>query len=311
MNKLFAGAQNLGKSFMLPIAVLPAAGLLLGFGGVFTNPVTLATYPMLDNTVFQTLFTVMKLCGSVVFDNLSLLFAVGIAVGMARSDKGTAGLAAVLCYIVMNKAINASLLLSGTLASDNLAAAGQANVTGIVSLQTGVMGGIMSGLLAYWVQKRFGKTALPDLLAFFSGSRLVPIVSSFFAIFLGVALFLSGRTYRQVSVTWWSGGKTGYVGTLFYGMILKCLIPLGLHHLFYLPFWLTSVGGEMVVNGQVVQEHRKSSSLSLPILRCPNTTLACHGLWLAALPTSCLVCRARRWPSTTPRVRKIVRRSPA
>ena len=134
MNKLFAGAQNLGKSFMLPIAVLPAAGLLLGFGGVFTNPVTLATYPMLDNTVFQTLFTVMKLCGSVVFDNLSLLFAVGIAVGMARSDKGTAGLAAVLCYIVMNKAINASLLLSGTLASDNLAAAGQANVLGIVSL---------------------------------------------------------------------------------------------------------------------------------------------------------------------------------
>ena len=127
MSKLFAGAQNLGKSFMLPIAVLPAAGLLLGIGGVFTNPVTLTTYPMLDNAFFQAVFTVMKLCGSVVFDNLALLFAVGIAVGMARSDKGTAGLAAVLCYIVMNKAINASLLLSGTLASDNLAAAGPAN----------------------------------------------------------------------------------------------------------------------------------------------------------------------------------------
>lgn len=258
MNKLFAGAQNLGKSFMLPIAVLPAAGLLLGFGGVFTNPVTLATYPMLDNTVFQTLFTVMKLCGSVVFDNLSLLFAVGIAVGMARSDKGTAGLAAVLCYIVMNKAINASLLLSGTLASDNLAAAGQANVLGIVSLQTGVMVGIMSGLLAYWVQKRFGKTALPDLLAFFSGSRLVPIVSSFFAIFLGVALFFVWP-HIQAGISHLGGvvEKTGYVGTLFYGMILKCLIPLGLHHLFYLPFWLTSVGGEMVVNGQVVQGTQK------------------------------------------------------
>jgi PTS system maltose and glucose-specific IIC component len=206
MSKLFAGAQNLGKSFMLPIAVLPAAGLLLGIGGVFTNPVTLTTYPMLDNALFQAVFTVMKLCGSVVFDNLALLFAVGIAVGMARSDKGTAGLAAVLCYIVMNKAINASLLLSGTLASENLAAAGQANVLGIVSLQTGVMGGIMGGLLAWWVQKRFGKTALPDLLAFFSGSRLVPIVSSFFAIFLGVALFLSGRIFRRVlatSVVWW------------------------------------------------------------------------------------------------------------
>ncbi len=258
MSKLFAGAQNLGKSFMLPIAVLPAAGLLLGFGGVFTNPVTLATYPMLDSSLFQTLFTVMKLCGSVVFDNLSLLFAVGIAVGMARSDKGTAGLAAVLCYIVMNKAINASLLLSGTLATDNLAAAGQANVLGIVSLQTGVMGGIMSGLLAWWVHKRFGKTALPDLLAFFSGSRLVPILSSFFAIFLGVALFFVWP-HIQAGISHLGGlvEKTGYVGTFFYGMILKCLIPLGLHHLFYLPFWLTSVGGEAVVNGQVVQGTQK------------------------------------------------------
>ncbi|MGX5010306.1 PTS transporter subunit EIIC [Enterobacter asburiae] len=258
MSKLFAGAQNLGKSFMLPIAVLPAAGLLLGFGGVLTNPVTLATYPVLDNALVQAIFTVMKLCGSVVFDNLSLLFAVGIAVGMARSDKGTAGLAAVLCYIVMNKAINALLLLSGTLASDNLAAAGQANVMGIVSLQTGVMGGIMSGLLAWWVHKRFGKTALPDLLAFFSGSRLVPILSSFFAIFLGVALFFVWP-HIQAGISHLGGlvEKTGYVGTLFYGMILKCLIPLGLHHLFYLPFWLTSVGGEAVVNGQVVQGTQK------------------------------------------------------
>ncbi|MGX5098653.1 PTS transporter subunit EIIC [Enterobacter cloacae] len=258
MSKLFAGAQNLGKSFMLPIAVLPAAGLLLGFGGVLTNPVTLATYPVLDNALLQAIFTVMKLCGSVVFDNLSLLFAVGIAVGMARSDKGTAGLAAVLCYIVMNKAINALLLLSGTLASDNLAAAGQANVMGIVSLQTGVMGGIMSGLLAYWVQKRFGKTELPNLLAFFSGSRFVPIVSSFFAIFLGVALFFVWP-HIQAGISHLGGlvEQTGYVGTLFYGMILKCLIPLGLHHLFYLPFWLTSVGGEAVVNGQVVQGTQK------------------------------------------------------
>jgi PTS system IIB component/PTS system IIC component len=258
MSKLFAGAQNLGKSFMLPIAVLPAAGLLLGFGGVFTNPVTIATYPALDNTVIQAIFTVMKLCGSVVFDNLSLLFAVGIAVGMARSDKGTAGLAAVLCYIVMNKAINASLLLSGQLATENLAAAGQASVMGITTLQTGVMGGIMSGLLAFLVHRRFGKTELPSLLAFFSGSRFVPIVSSFFAILLGVALFWVWP-HIQLGITHLGGivEKTGYVGTLFYGMILKCLIPLGLHHLFYLPFWLTSVGGEAVVNGHLVQGTQK------------------------------------------------------
>lgn len=258
MSKLFAGAQNLGKSFMLPIAVLPAAGLLLGFGGVFTNPVTLATYPVLNNELLQAIFTVMKLCGSVVFDNLALLFAVGIAVGMARSDKGTAGLAAVLCFIVMNKAINACLLLSGTLATDSLATAGQASVMGITTLQTGVMGGIMSGLLAYWVQKRFGKTELPNLLAFFSGSRFVPIVSSFFAIFLGVALFWIWPPV-QMGITHLGGlvEKTGYIGTLFYGMILKCLIPLGLHHLFYLPFWLTSVGGETMVNGHLIEGTQK------------------------------------------------------
>ncbi|MGG5840028.1 PTS transporter subunit EIIC [Huaxiibacter chinensis] len=258
MSKLFAGAQNLGKSFMLPIAVLPAAGLLLGFGGVFTNPVTLATYPILDNHIIQTLFTVMKLCGSVVFDNLSLLFAVGIAVGMARSDKGTAGLAAVLCFIVMNKAISALLLITGTLATDNLAGVGQANVMGITTLQTGVMGGIMSGLLAFWVQKRFGKTELPSLLAFFSGSRCVPIIGSFFAIFLGAALFWIWPPI-QAGITHLGGlvEQTGYIGTLIYGMILKCLIPLGLHHLFYLPFWLTSVGGEAIVNGQLVQGTQK------------------------------------------------------
>ena len=258
MSNLFAGAQNLGKSFMLPIAVLPAAGLLLGFGGVFTNPVTLSTYPALNSEVIQAIFTVMKLCGSVVFDNLSLLFAVGIAVGMARSDKGTAGLAAVLCYIVMNKAINASLLLSGTLATDNLAAVGQASVMGVTTLQTGVMGGIMSGLLAFWVQKRFGKTELPNLLAFFSGSRFVPIVSSFFAIFLGVVLFWVWPPI-QTGITHLGGlvEKTGYIGTLFYGMILKSLIPLGLHHLFYLPFWLTSVGGEQMVDGHLVQGTQK------------------------------------------------------
>ncbi|QCR38136.1 PTS transporter subunit EIIC [Nissabacter sp. SGAir0207] len=258
MSTLFAGAQNLGKSFMLPIALLPAAGLLLGIGGVLTNPVTLTTYPILTHGMLQATFTVMKLCGSVVFDHLPLLFAVGIAVGLARNDKGTAGLAAVLCFIVMNQAINALLLLSGTLAEENLAAAGQVRAMGIVTLQTGVMGGILSGLLAAWVQKRFGKTALPSLLAFFSGSRLVPIVSSFFAIFLGMALFWLWPPI-QAGIRHLGGlvEQTGYLGTLCYGMILKCLIPLGLHHLFYLPFWLTSVGGEAVVNGQLVQGTQK------------------------------------------------------
>ncbi|QLJ67685.1 PTS transporter subunit EIIC [Serratia marcescens] len=258
MKKMFAGAQNLGKSFMLPIAVLPAAGLLLGIGGVFTNPITIETYPFLQNALLQAVFTLMKLCGSAVFDNLPLLFAVGVAIGLGRSDKGTVGLAAVLCFLVMNKAINAMLILTGTLVTENLNAHGQASVLGIVTLQTGVLGGILSGLLTAWLHNRFGKTVLPNLLAFFSGSRFVPIVASFFGIFLGVLLFFIWPPIQQgITHLGWLVEKTGYVGTLFYGMILKCLIPLGLHHLFYLPFWLTSVGGEAMVNGQMVQGTQK------------------------------------------------------
>lgn len=258
MSRLFSGAQNLGKSFMLPIAILPAAGLLLGFGGVFTNPITVSTYPFLNNEIIQAIFTIMRLCGSVVFDNLSLLFSVGIAVGLARSDKGTAGLAAVLSFLVMNKAINALLLLTGTLASENLTAAGQASVLGITTLQTGVLGGVMCGLLTSWVHGRYGKTQLPNMLAFFSGSRFVPIMTSFFAIFLGIVLFWvwphiqAGISHLGILVE-----STGYLGTLIYGMILKCLIPLGLHHLFYMPFWLTSVGGELMVNGHMVEGTQK------------------------------------------------------
>lgn len=258
MSNLFAGAQNLGKSFMLPIAVLPAAGLLLGIGGVFSNPITVSTYPLLSNHLLQSLFILMTQCGSVVFDNLSLLFAVGIAVGLVRSDKGTAGLAAVLCFIVMNKAISAMLLLTDSLATRNFAAVGQTSVLGIITLQTGVMGGIASGLLTAWLHNRYSKTELPSLLAFFSGSRFVPVVTSFFAIFLGVLLFWIWPSI-QSGITHLGGvvEKTGYIGTLFYGMILKCLIPLGLHHLFYLPFWLTSVGGEALVNGHLVQGTQK------------------------------------------------------
>ncbi|TKI03956.1 PTS transporter subunit EIIC [Martelella alba] len=258
MNTVFSGAQKLGKSFMLPIAVLPAAGLLLGIGGVFSNPITIETYAFLDNALLQAVFTLMKQCGSAVFDNLPLLFAVGIAIGMTNTDRGTAGLAAVLSFLVMNKSINAMLVITHSLATDNLAGHGQASILGIVTLQTGVLGGILSGLLTAWLHNRYNKVALPQVLAFFSGSRFVPIVASFAALFLGVLMFYLWPPI-QAGITHLGGvvEKTGYIGTLFYGMILKCLIPFGLHHLFYLPFWMTSIGGEMVVNGTLVQGTQK------------------------------------------------------
>lgn len=268
--KLFSKAQNLGKSFMLPIAVLPAAGLLLGIGGVFSNPHTIQQYPFLDIAFLQAILILMKMAGQVVFANLALLFAVGIAVGLAKNDKGTAGLAAVLSFLVMNMTIKAMLIITGTLATSDLSSHGQAMVLGITTLQTGVMGGILSGLLTAYLHGRFYKIELHAILAFFSGSRFVPIIASFSSIFLGVFLFYTWPTF-QSGISGLGGlvEKTGFIGSFFFGSILKLLVPFGLHHLFYTPFWLTSVGGEMVINGELVQG---TQNIFFAQLADPNTT---------------------------------------
>ncbi|MDU4664099.1 MAG: PTS transporter subunit EIIC, partial [Enterobacter hormaechei] len=143
----FEKAQRFGKSFMLPIAILPAAGLLLGIGGALSNPNTLTAYPFLDVGWLQAIFTIMSSAGSIVFANLSVLFAVGVAVGLAKNDKGTAGLAALLAYLVMNATINALLILTGKLALENPGAAGQGMTLGIQTLETGVFGGVVIGLV--------------------------------------------------------------------------------------------------------------------------------------------------------------------
>lgn len=254
MKQYFEKAQKFGKSFMLPIAVLPAAGLLLGIGGALSNANTVNSYPFLQITWLQQVFTVMSSAGSIVFDNLALIFAIGVAVGLARADKGTAGLAAGLAYLVMNASINAMLVNSGKLAADHLASAGQGMVLGIQTLQTGVLGGIVVGLVTAWLHNRYNKIELPQFLGFFGGSRFIPIVSSFAAIFIGIALFLIWPTI-QLGITQLGGlvDRTGYIGTLLYGFVLRMLGPLGLHHIFYLPFWQTGVGGTMEVAGKVYE----------------------------------------------------------
>ncbi|MEC0125085.1 glucose-specific PTS transporter subunit IIBC [Paenibacillus pabuli] len=254
MKQYFEKAQKFGKSFMLPIAVLPAAGLLLGIGGALSNANTVNSYPFLQITWLQQVFTVMSSAGSIVFDNLALIFAIGVAVGLARADKGTAGLAAGLAYLVMNASINAMLVNSGTLAVENLAGAGQGMVLGIQTLQTGVLGGIIVGLVTAWLHNRYNKIELPQFLGFFGGSRFIPIVSSFAAIFVGIALFLIWPTI-QLGIAQLGSlvDRTGYIGTLFYGFVLRMLGPLGLHHIFYLPFWQTGLGGTMEVAGKVYE----------------------------------------------------------
>lgn len=250
----FEKAQRFGKSFMLPIAVLPAAGLLLGIGGALSNPNTIMAYPFLDQPLLQALFTIMSSAGSIVFANLSVLFAVGVAAGLAKTDKGTAGLAALLAFLVMNATINALLTLSGQLAQDNPGSVGQGMTLGIQTLETGVFGGVVIGLMTCVLHQRFNKIALPQFLGFFGGSRFVPIISALMAIVTGALMTVIWPHFQKL--IFGLGGlveATGYLGTLLYGFILRMLGPFGLHHIFYLPFWTTALGGSEMVNGNLVE----------------------------------------------------------
>lgn len=269
-NTFFEKAQRFGKSFMLPIAVLPAAGLLLGIGGALSNPNTISAYPFLNITWLQNLFIIMADAGSIVFANLAVLFAVGVAVGLARSDKGTAGLAALLAYLVMNASINSLLKITGTLVTGNLGAAGQGMSLGIQTLETGVFGGIVIGFATYWLHNRFNKIQLPQFLGFFGGSRFVPIISSFAAIIIGALMYFIWPHFQKL--IFGMGGivdATGYLGTFIYGFVLRMLGPFGLHHIFYLPFWTTALGGSEIINGQLVEGTQR---IFFAQLSDPNTS---------------------------------------
>lgn len=262
-DKIFGVLQRVGRSFMLPIAILPVAGLLLGIGSSFTNETTIATYGLQkilgDGTALHALLTIMNKVGSAVFDNLPLIFAVGVAIGMAKKEKEVAALSALIAYFVMNVAINGMLLVTGKITADGQIAKDVlegtiASVCGIQSLQMGVFGGIIVGLGVAALHNRFHKIVLPNALSFFGGSRFVPIISTIVYMFVGIAMYFVWPTVQNGIYA--LGGLvsgSGYAGTLFFGIIKRALIPFGLHHVFYMPFWQTAVGGSMEVAGQLVQ----------------------------------------------------------
>lgn len=255
MKKAFEKAQQFGKSFMLPIAILPAAGLLLGIGGALSNPNTIKAYPILDVQFLQHIFILMSSAGSIVFQNLPVIFAVGVAIGLAKSDKGTAGLAALLGFLIMNATMNALLTINDHLAvTEELAKKGQGMVLGIQTVETGVFGGIIIGIMTAFLHNKYNKVTLPQFLGFFGGSRFIPIITSFSAIFVGVLMYFIWPFIQDL--IFGAGGivnKTGVIGTFFYGFILRMLGPFGLHHIFYLPFWQTALGGSLEVKGHLVQ----------------------------------------------------------
>ena len=255
-DKIFGVLQRIGRSFMLPIALLPVAGLLLGIGSSFTNETMLEAYDLTGfihpGTVVYTILDIMNQCGSAVFNNLALLFAMGVAIGMAKKEKEVAALSGAIAYLVMNTAISAMINANGGV--EAMEANSTASVLGITTLQMGVFGGIIVGLGVAALHNRFYRIQLPQVLSFFGGTRFVPIVCTAVYLIVGIVMFYAWPVVQHgISLLGNLVISSGYVGTWIYGLIERALIPFGLHHVFYIPFWQTAVGGTAVIDGVTVQ----------------------------------------------------------
>lgn len=236
---MFKYLQKIGKAFMLPIALLPAAGLLLGIGGALSAKATVETYPFLNNQVLQAIFGIMSAAGSVVFSNLSLLLCVGIMVGLAKREKGVAALAGVVGFLVMNGTISAMLNIF--------------NPEG-KAIDTGVVGAVVIGLIAVNLHNKYHNIQLPQVLGFFGGSRFVPIITSFAAVLVGAMFYLIWPPLQQLLIAAGESiAKLGPIGSFFYGFLMRLSGAVGLHHMIYPMFWYSELGGvEMVQGAQVV-----------------------------------------------------------
>lgn len=241
---------------MLPIAILPVAGLLLGLGGSFTNETMLKTYGLMKimgpGTVLNLILQVMSAAGNIIFTNLPVIFAMGVAIGMAKKEKEVAALASVISFFIMHASIGALITANG--GADAMLEGAVADVCGITSLQMGVFGGIIVGLGVAALHNRFYKIELPQVLSFFGGTRFVPIISGLVYVGVGILMFfvwpvIQSGIYHIGDLVL----KSGYAGTWVYGFMERLLIPFGLHHVFYLPFWQTAVGGTLEVAGKTIE----------------------------------------------------------
>lgn len=255
-DKVFGVLQRVGRSFMLPIALLPVAGLFLGIGGSFTNQTMVEAYGLTnilgEGTILYNFLLVLNDCGNIVFANLPILFAMGVAIGMAKKEKEVAALSAAIAYFIMHAAISAMIQIRNL--ADVLPSGSIGDTVGIQSLQMGVFGGIIVGLGVAALHNRYYKIQLPQVVSFFGGSRFVPIISSIVYLFVGI---LMSFIWPAVQTGIFAIGdlvlRSGYAGTWVYGFMERALIPFGLHHVFYLPFWQTAVGGTAVINGQLIE----------------------------------------------------------
>ena len=270
--KIFGILQRVGRSFMLPIAILPVAGLLLGVGGSLTNETMLETYGLLNamgpGTIPYAIFTVMSKAGDIVFGNLPIIFAIGVAIGMSIKEKEVAALSAAIAFFIMHASINALITITG--GAEEMLSGATASVVGITSLQMGVFGGIIVGLGVAALHNRFYKIELPQVLSFFGGTRFVPIISALVYTGVGIVMFfvwpvIQSGIYAVGNVVL----NSGYAGTWVYGLMERLLIPFGLHHVFYLPFWQTALGGTMEIQGVLVEG---AQNIFFAQLADPNVT---------------------------------------
>ena len=312
----FAVAQQIGKSLFLPIAILPFAGILLGIGSSFTNATTIATYGLQNvlypGSILYSIFSIMADAGNAIFGNLSLIFALAVGLGMAKKEKGVATLSAGIFYIVMNVMMSSLLVLEGVVVNGEIvgdvAEGAITTVLGITTFNMGVFGGVIAGLVSAALCNRFYKVQLPSALSFFAGTRFVPIICIATAIVTGVIFyflwpFIQAGIYALGGIV----QATGYFGTFIYGVIERALIPFGLHHIFYMPFWQTAMGGTMVIDGVTVMG---AQNIFFAQLASPNTVKfsvdACRFLtgkypfMMGGLPGAALAMYVCAKPETLP-----------
>ena len=252
-NKIFSSFQKLGKVLMAPVLLLPISGILVGIGSAFTNASLIKVAPFLDNSFFSLLFQLMKEAGNVVNNNISIIFAICIAYGYAKSEKATAALSGFLGYMTMNTVMGSFLIARGIIDTSNLIT-GQKSILGVVTLDTGVFGGIIIGIVVSYLHNKYYKIQLPPVLGIFNGTRFIPAITIIVASFVGIGLsFIFPPIQNALQLSSEFINSTGVFGAFVYGFSERILLPFGLHHFIYLPFFFTSLGGVMEIGGQTVE----------------------------------------------------------
>lgn len=262
---MFKYLQRIGKAIMLPIAALPIAGILLGVGGALLGIASLENAPSIYSPLISFvnidfvngLLNILKGVGDIVFGNLPILFAIGVAVGLAKEDKGTAGLASVFGFLIMHQVISTMLTLGytrlGVVTPDNVGEYGTYVTTtvGIFTLNMSVFGGIITGIVTSVLHNRYYNITFNPMFSFFAGSRFVPIITALVMAFVGAILgFLWPFVQDGIAALANVVNSSGAAGTFLFGLIERSLIPFGLHHVFYTPFWFSSlVQAEVIING--------------------------------------------------------------